>query len=165
MTRSHNPRPVEARDFASALEVMRRSGLRVSAARRLVVQALYDSDEPVTAERIASGLGGELPRSDLTSVYRNLERLEEIGLVRHFHVGHGPGLYARAGAVTQEFLLCEACGSVRPVRPEAMEHVRDLIRAELGHEARFTHFPLAGLCAECAARERSDLRIVDGDAS
>jgi len=41
------------------------------------------------AERIATGA-----RLDLTSVYSNLEALEQHGLVRHVPLGHGPGLYA-----------------------------------------------------------------------
>ena len=68
--------------------------MRVSAARRLVIEALFTAKEPVSAEQIAAGLGGRLPGSDITSVYRNLETLERVGLIRHFHAGHGPGLYA-----------------------------------------------------------------------
>ena len=45
-----------------------------------------------SAEELAAGLGGRVPRSDLASVYRNLETLERHGVVRHVHLGHGPGL-------------------------------------------------------------------------
>lgn len=50
----------------------------------------------MTAEQIAGGLDGQVPPSDLGSVYRNLETLEGLGVVRHMHAGHGPGLYAIA---------------------------------------------------------------------
>jgi Fur family ferric uptake transcriptional regulator len=89
---------------------------------------------------------------DVASVYRNLETLEEIGLVRHVHLGHGPGLYARATDGPREYLLCDGCGAVTAVPPEHLDGVRDLIRARFGHEARFAHFPIAGLCADCVAR-------------
>jgi Fe2+ or Zn2+ uptake regulation protein len=46
--------------------------MRISAARRLVLEALYAADAPISAEQIADGLSGRLPRSDLASVYRNL---------------------------------------------------------------------------------------------
>ena len=152
MTRSYSVPTLEAPDLDAALAAMREHGLRASAARRLVLEAMFATDEPVTVEQIADGLGGRLPRSDITSVYRNLERLEGIGLVRHFHIGHGPGLYVRAGAPRREFLLCDACGSVRSIDPSELDRVRDVVREDLGHEASFTHFPIAGLCAECAAR-------------
>lgn len=151
MSRSHSAAPpVPASDLEGALAVLRGSGLRVSAARRLVLQALYEAREPLTAERIAGGLDGRLPVSDIASVYRNLETLEEIGLVRHVHLGHGPGLYALTSDGTREHLLCDRCGAVASVDPSRLDAVRELIRAETGFEANFTHFPIAGLCPECA---------------
>jgi Fur family ferric uptake transcriptional regulator len=59
----------------------------------------------VTAERIAGGLDGALPPSDTASVDRNLETLEEIGLVRQVHLGHGPGLYELTSDGAREHLL------------------------------------------------------------
>jgi Fur family ferric uptake transcriptional regulator len=151
MSRSHSAAPpVPASDLDEALAVLRGSGLRVSSARRIVLQALYAAGEPLTAERIAGGLDGRLPVSDIASVYRNLETLEEIGLVRHVHLGHGAGLYALTSDGTREHLLCDRCGAVTSVDPSRLDAVRELIRAETGFEANFTHFPIAGLCRECA---------------
>lgn len=151
MSRAHSAAPVaEAPDLEAAVAVVRSHGLRASAARRLVLQALYLDDEPLTVERIAGGVGGRLPGSDPGSVYRNLETLEAIGLVRHVHLGHGPALYVRADAGAREYLQCEACGTVRAVEPAELEGVRELIRERLGHHARFTHFPIGGLCGDCA---------------
>jgi Fur family transcriptional regulator, ferric uptake regulator len=83
-------------------------------------------------------------------VYRNLETLEEVGLVRHVHLGHGPGLYALTRDGAREHLLCDRCGAVMSVDPSRLDAVRDLIRAETGFAANFTHFPIAGLCPACA---------------
>jgi Fur family ferric uptake transcriptional regulator len=127
---------------------VRRGGLRLSSARRLVLEALFEADGPATAEEIAGGLGGRVPCSDLASVYRNLETLEQLGLVQHVHAGHGPGLYALARG--SEYVLCEGCGSLRAVAPAALAPVRAALREALGYEARFTHFPLVALCGECA---------------
>jgi Fur family ferric uptake transcriptional regulator len=145
MTRPHSAvQLVEAPDLESAVAVLRARGLRLSTSRRLVLEALYATDEPLTADRIAGDL-------DIASVYRNLETLEEIGLVRHFHLGHGPGLYARSAVGAFEYLLCDACGEVVTVEPERLDGVRAQIRRDFGYEARFMHFPIAGLCPACAA--------------
>ncbi len=140
---------LDAPDLDSAVDALRASGLRVSAARRLVLEALYAADAPVTAEQVAGGLDGRLPRSDLTSVYRNLETLEGIGLVRHFHLGHGPGLYAPAGMGDREYLVCGSCGAVKAVDPAEMTPVRTVIREQFGYRAEFSHFPILGLCPDC----------------
>lgn len=133
-------------DLAQAMQVLRRRGMRISTSRRMVLEALFASDQPLPAEQLARGLGLEL-----TSVYRNLEILERLGLVRHVHLGHSAGLYALVGRDEREYLYCERCGSVRALAPEELDPVRDRIREQLGHDVRFTHFALAGTCAGCAA--------------
>ena len=82
-----------------------------------MLEALFRAGEPITAEAIASGLDGRLPPSDLGSVYRNLERLEALGLVRHVHLGHGPGHYTPADGRGEDLVVCESCGAVRALAP------------------------------------------------
>lgn len=144
-------RPPAAFDnLDGALTVLRGAGHRVTTSRRVVLQALFESDGPVSAERIADGLGGRLTPSDPASVYRNLETLESLGIVRHVHLGHGPGLYALATAADREYLVCERCGNLRTLPSSELDPVRAQIRRRFGFEARFSHFPIAGLCERCA---------------
>lgn len=141
---------IDVENVEGAADWMRDHGHRVSAARRLVLEALFASSGPISAEQIADGLDGRLPLSDLASVYRNLETLERLGLVRHFHAGHGAGMYALARE--QEYVACSSCGEVRTLDAERFDAVRDLIRTELGISARFDHFPIVGLCAKCVRK-------------
>jgi Fur family transcriptional regulator, ferric uptake regulator len=152
MTAAHIGATVSASSPTAALAALQERGLRASSARRLVLEALYAGDEPVTAEEIAAGLDGRLPRSDLASVYRNLETLEEHGLVRHFHIGHGAGMYAPAGDA-RDYLACEGCGALRAVDPESLAPVREYLRRRFGLTAGFSHFPIVGRCSACGQRE------------
>jgi len=142
---------VQAPTAAAAGRALRRRGLRLSAARRVVLTALFAAGRPVSAEEIAAGAGGVVPPSDLASVYRNLETLEALGLVRHMHLGHGPGRYAPA-ARQHDLAACERCGACAVLPPETADALRAVVRAAVGFEPRFHHTPLAGLCAACAAR-------------
>jgi Fur family ferric uptake transcriptional regulator len=156
VTVSHRTPPLAASSVASAVELLRERNLRVSAARRLVLEALFAADKPLTAEEIAAGLEGWLPASDLASVYRNLDTLEEIGLVRHFHLGHGPGRYSLASTDEREFVTCEVCGAFESVTPDRLDGARKLIADELGYEARFSHFPIVGTCPACLAARNQE---------
>jgi Fur family ferric uptake transcriptional regulator len=147
--------PAPAGDLDAAVDALRARGLRLSASRRLVLEALFAAGRPATAEEIASGMYGRLPRCDLASVYRNLETLEELGLVRHMHLGHGPGLYAPA-ADDDEYVACERCGRSEAVSRDVLADVRAAVREALGYEPRFSHFPLTGLCPSC--KEKLDVR-------
>jgi Fur family ferric uptake transcriptional regulator len=149
MTTAHRAERVEADTLQEAVAALRARGLRLSAARRVVLEALYSTDAPLSAEQIAAGVGA-LPASDLASVYRNLETLERLGLVRHVHLGHGAGRYVRAGR-EREYLVCERCGLQRAVSPEQLEGVRQAVRDATGFAASFSHFPIVGECRECAS--------------
>jgi Fur family ferric uptake transcriptional regulator len=148
MTAPHAGAAIPAATPAAALAALQGQGLRLSAARRLVLDALYAADEPVTAERIADGLDGRLPRCDLASVYRNLETLEAHGIVRHFHLGHGAGRYAPAGDA-RDYIACESCGTLRAVDPRSLAPVREYLRRRFGVTAGFSHFPIVGRCSAC----------------
>jgi Fur family ferric uptake transcriptional regulator len=152
MTVAPRSEPLRFRDIADVAAAVRRDGGRLTMPRRLVLEALFAADTLVSAEHIALGTdtGVEI---ELTSVYRNLERLEELGVIRHLHVGHGPGLYGLVGEGEREYLVCEACGKVTAARGEQLDRARAVIRQDLGYEARFTHFPIHGLCTDCVRVE------------
>lgn len=151
MTRSVRIAPLEFRDIDEVADALRDGGGRFSASRRIVLEALFAADEPLSAEQVAGGTGGAPGTLDATTVYRILERLEELGVVRHVHLGHGPGLYALTRDGGREYLVCDGCDRVTAVNPSQLDHVRDLVRETFGFEASFTHFPLVGLCAQCVA--------------
>ena len=144
MTRAPHRPPLAYRDIDDVARALRAAGGRFSAARRRVLEALFEADAPLPAEAVAPGL-------DRASVYRALEYLEELGVVRHVHLGHSPGLYALTGGAEREYLTCERCHRITALEAERLDAVRALIEAEFGYRARFSHFPIVGLCADCAA--------------
>jgi len=150
VTEAPQAEPQMFADLEEVLRLLRDAGHRVSAPCRGVLQALFAADGPISAQAIVEhGAGPGGPWMELASVYRNLDRLESLGVVRHVHLGHSPGLYMLVGSGEREFLTCERCGRVQSVEPAELDAVRDLVRERFGYEARFGHFPIVGLCADC----------------
>jgi Fur family ferric uptake transcriptional regulator len=133
----------------TVLNLLRGRGLRASTARRVVLGVLFAAGRPLSAEEIAAGLGGSHTTVDIASVYRNLETLEGLGVVHHFHAGHGPGRYVLARDGDREYLACESCGALEEVDPSQIDAARAEIRERFGYEVRFTHFPMVGRCPDC----------------
>jgi Fur family transcriptional regulator, ferric uptake regulator len=142
MTVPHRTEALAAPSLTAAVVALRTLGMRVSGPRRALLEALYRADEPLTAEALA----GEL---DLASVYRNLDALEAVGLVRHVHVGHGPGRYALAARRGRGYVACEGCGHHVALAPAALDPIRAAVHAATGFTSDFWHFPLVGLCPDC----------------
>ena len=153
MTLSPSVPRAQFEDIESAIAALRAQGLRVTMARRAILQALFAADGPLAVEAIVRAAGEHEGSLDAASLYRNLEAFEQAGIVRHVHLGHGPGLYALVGEGEREYLHCERCGATRAVVPAELDGVRALVAERFGYSARFTHFPIVGLCANCAATE------------
>ena len=146
MTVSHASPVIAAPDVESTLAALRRRGMRISVARRLVVEVLFAAREPVSAPELI-----DRTRLDPASVYANLQALEAVGLISHVHLGHAAGHYALADRIERDYLECESCGVTRAVRSSVLQQARTTIREATGYSVRFDHFPLRGLCPGCSS--------------
>jgi Fur family transcriptional regulator, ferric uptake regulator len=126
-------------------------GLRASASRRLIIQILRDTRTPLSAREIGQGPDGESIGLDLASVYRNLEVLEQHGLVHEIHPGKGPGRYVLAQAEDREYLVCDGCGGIEGVDAIELDGVRALVRERYGYEVSFKRVPMVGRCRRCGS--------------
>jgi Fur family ferric uptake transcriptional regulator len=149
VTVPHLTPAVEAPSAAAAFAAVRAQGLRLSSARRLLLEALFAADRPLSADELAGD-------GDVASAYRNLEVLEGLGLVTHLHLGHGPGLYQPAGR-PRELVVCEGCRAADRLPPDALARIHVAVVDAVGYHARLAHFPLAGLCPACASEHTSPL--------
>ena len=144
MTMASQLRPVGVDRLTDALSLLREQRVRLTGSRQAVLRVLFADTTLRTAEEIAVAA-----YVDLASAYRNLETLEQLGIVRHVHLGHGPGLYARAGLAELEHAVCESCG-VAPVgagRRAAGRTRRDLRRHR--HHRALLALPVVGRCESC----------------
>lgn len=146
--------PLHYEGIDEVFTALRAAGHRVTTPCRLVVEALFAAEGPASAQQIARDTG--MSESEPSSVYRNLERLESLGVARHVHLGHGPSLYTLVGSGEREYLLCERCGRATSVDPAELDAVRGKIEEQFGYRPSFSHFPIVGLCAECAVDQERD---------
>jgi Fur family ferric uptake transcriptional regulator len=145
MTMPSKLRPPGVDRLTDAVAVLRDEGVRVTGSRQAVLSALFADTSLRTAEEIAG-----VAYVDLASAYRSLETFEQLGIVQHVHLGHGPGLYARRGLAELEHAVCEGCGAHQSVAACDLQAAREAIHAATGITARFSHFPIVGRCGACA---------------
>ena len=90
---------------------LREKGLRLTPQRELVLNAVRELGH-ATPEEVAEKVRQTHPGINLSTVYRNLETLENVGLVQHTHLGHGGATYHAAAELTHLHLVCGKCGEV-----------------------------------------------------
>lgn len=143
----------ERRDDADGPEDLRRTlhqrGFRMTPQRQLVLDAVRDLGH-ATPERICAQVQAVAPAVNITTIYRTLDLLEKLGLVRHTHLGHGAPNYSEAEH-QHVHLVCHECGAVTETPTDLMNELSSRLRGSVGFELDVTHVALSGRCRDCAA--------------
>ncbi|OJF09986.1 Fur family nickel uptake regulator [Couchioplanes caeruleus] len=135
----------------SLAEMLRERGLRLTPQRQLILEAVHELGH-ATPEQIHQAVRERAAGVNITTVYRTLELLEELGLVNHTHLSHGSPTYHRAGEDQHVHLVCRTCGSVGEVDPAIMEPVTVRLRDERNFRVDVGHVSLFGVCGDCKER-------------
>lgn len=137
-----------ADETGSMVEALRRAGHRITLQRRMISRVLAESaGEHLTAADIVERVGEE--GLDLSTVYRTLEVFEELGLVHHVHLGHGPGIFHLSERSDHHHLMCEVCGQVADLPLDALESGFGEIIRFYGFVPDGLHFAILGRHVDC----------------
>ncbi|MFC6080198.1 Fur family transcriptional regulator [Sphaerisporangium aureirubrum] len=129
-------------------EELRSRGYRVTPQRQLVLEAVTRLGH-ATPEDICGEVQETARGVNISTVYRTLELLEELGMVTHTHLGHGAPTYHLASEADHVHLVCRNCETVTEVRPELVRGLVDSLDSELGFATDVHHLTIFGQCANC----------------
>jgi Fur family ferric uptake transcriptional regulator len=127
---------------------LRSRGLRLTAQRQLVLDAVYRLGH-ATPDQVHAEVATVAAGVNITTVYRTLELLEELGLVTHAHLSHGAPTYHGVGDDQHVHLVCRVCGTIGEVPPETLRGLADALAREHGFEVDIGHVALFGVCSGC----------------
>jgi Fur family ferric uptake transcriptional regulator len=129
-------------------DTLRASGYRVTPQRQLVLEAVTKL-EHATPEEIFADIRRTARGVNVSTVYRTLELLENVGLVTHTHLGHGAPVYHPAAEAQHVHLVCRDCEKVIQVDPAAVGSLVAALDTEFGFETDVGHLTVFGRCADC----------------
>ncbi len=131
-------------------KVLSDKGYRVSGPRRLVMELLAESAQPMTPLEIYQVLSQSGRALGMVSVYRALELLAELGLVCVVYNPNGSSGYVAGSAGHHHHILCKRCH--RTITFAGSEDLSDLIRrveAETNFRVSDHLLQLYGICPKC----------------
>jgi Fur family ferric uptake transcriptional regulator len=127
----------------------------LTAQRQLVLEAVYALGH-ATPDQVHAAVSQTAAGVNITTVYRTLELLEDLGLVTHTHLSHGSPTYHAAGKEQHVHLVCRECGEVEEISPSVLNGlVADLRRSE-GFLVDVGHVALFGRCRRCVDHSASE---------
>jgi Fur family ferric uptake transcriptional regulator len=133
-------------------EVLRARGLRATPQRRLVLDALGALGHG-TPEQVSDRVQEVAPSLSLSTVYRTLELLEQLGVVSHTHLGHGAPSYHLASHDDHIHLVCRRCGAVQEADVGRARGLAEEVSARYGFVTDVAHLSLDGLCGACSGQQ------------
>jgi len=135
--------------WASAGGHLRLRGLRWTPQRRQVVEVLAESSGHVTAAEILDRCRQRDPATVPSTVYRTLDVLEELGLVRHGHGPDGREEYHVRPADEHGHLYCAECGRQWELGDAQVRQFVSRIERQTRFSVDLSHLTLVGRCADC----------------
>lgn len=137
-------------DAAELIAGLRAEGLRVTAPRRAICDALARGHEHhLTASTLHAAAEARLGSAiDISTVYRTIEALEQVGMVHHVHLGHGPSVLHLSDHVEHHHLICEVCGRTVDLSIDELQSLSATLAERHGFVIDSAHFALVGRCAE-----------------
>ena len=132
----------------AVIALVRKHGGRATPARRLLLNALFATREHRSAEELAAEVHALAPDVHLSTIYRNLEELERLGVIDSTRLGNGPATYHLATAA-HGHLVCEQCGTMTEVPDEIFTDLVRVAITDYGFTINPHRFAVTGRCATC----------------
>jgi Fur family ferric uptake transcriptional regulator len=136
---------------AEMAQALRQAGYRLTRPRLAVIQVLEESGEGLSPDEVHQQGKMICASLGLVTVYRTLDLLAELGLVRRVHSEQRCHSYACAGT-DRHHLLCHGCHRLTEFPCDGLDGLMETVREQTGYTITEHLLELSGLCPECQAR-------------
>ena len=128
---------------------LRAQGYRLTPQREFVLRAVEHLGH-ATPDEILAEVRKDSSAVNVSTVYRTLELLEELGLVRHAHLSDRAPTYHSTATPAHVHLVCRRCGKVTEEPAEAVAPFTDGLQQRHGFTTDIGHLTVFGTCRDCA---------------
>jgi Fur family ferric uptake transcriptional regulator len=131
---------------------LKQRGWRMTPQRKLILDAVARSRGHISVDHVYRQVAQDFPDVNITTVYRTLELLEDLGYVRHTHFHGDRALYERTDEPAHQHLVCMECGGDQELDLSVLEPLQEELRRRYGFDAQLSHTAIVGVCRTCATR-------------
>lgn len=136
--------------LTQAADVLHKHGYKLTRPRRVILEWFYRAGEYTTPQKLHQSLVGTKQGIGLTSVYRNLEILAEVGLVRQVCFHDGCQRYEPVFADDHHHhLICSDCGAVVKFGGCELDELERRLESETGYKINRHMLQVFGVCERC----------------
>lgn len=130
-------------------DVVGRNGYRLTAARRAIIVGLVDCGGHITADDLAAQVRATAPKVGRMTVYRTLDLLCELGLIRPIFQGTGAAHYILLPEGSHHHLICNRCHQVIEFDSCQGGELAFALGQTFNFQVQSHLFEIHGLCEDC----------------
>lgn len=131
-------------------------GYRLTPQRRLIWDVLHQSQSHLTAEEIQARIPAPCAGLNRPTIYRNLQLLRQLGLVRDLQIGGGPARYETVQPGEEHHhLICRACGAIANLTDLDLLRALQRLGSDQGFGGETTDLVIYRDCARCQTQEHA----------
>jgi Fur family ferric uptake transcriptional regulator len=138
------------------VQTLKERGHRLTPQRQLILEAIEAAEGHVSAETVHARVAAQFPQVNISTVYRTLELLQNLGLVTHTHFDDGIALYHLSEDSHHQHMVCRQCGAEREIDVDELAPLDRHLRAQYRFRADLAHFAIIGICGSCYAAAQAD---------
>lgn len=136
-------------DSGNWFDILQKNGCRLTLPRKAVVETMEGTLRALTPVEVYGAARIHCPGLGLVSVYRTLEKLEELGLVQRVHQTKGCQAFVRTGDGHQHLLVCQNCGKAVLFEGDQLDPLFNSISKTTGFQIESHWLQVFGLCKTC----------------
>ncbi len=134
-------------------EICRQKGLPVTTQRRVILESVLQRDDHPTADQIYEAVQERIPQISRTTVYRVLDKLLELGVIRRVHLTGGTSRFD--GMIRRHHhLVCTYCNKIIDFEDDNLDQLSLPKRKLQGFEADDFSVQISGICADCRKKRK-----------
>ena len=135
---------------AESSQQLKTSGLKITAARLELLDIFKHAKKPLSIQEISHHLSTS--SVDVATLYRNVESLQNLGLVKQINLQSRQAYYELAGGAHHHHLVCTNCGKLANIKPKETDLAQSLLKTHgfarvIDHSLEFF-----GVCNKCFAK-------------
>ena len=135
---------------------LRTRGLRSTPQRRVLVEVLSQADGHVTGSELVERCRAVDPATTPSTVYRTLDVLEELGIVRHAHGADGREEFHVLPQSEHGHLHCRGCRQTWEIDEGEAGALVSALSADRGFRVDLSHLSVSGLCRDCGGSSSAE---------
>jgi Fur family ferric uptake transcriptional regulator len=132
------------------LEVLRSNKMRITPARRLLLQYILDNKtRQISIHEIQDFVKREMEGVDRSSIYRNLEAFQKLDILQELNLPIGKRYQYVLDRKVHHFYICKVCGKANRGNEEFFKKVEAALKDVHGFSKANLSVVFYGFCSKC----------------